>query len=92
MIKFWKSAGLFLINSITFSDAIFFYYDVTFLAKGKSGCPVRPPETNTTPSIETVPLDTEIDIDGKYFCSKYLTIPMKYLHILSSNTHLSLFF
>lgn len=32
-------------------------------AKGKSGCPVRPPETSTTPNIETVPLDSEIDID-----------------------------
>lgn len=47
---------------------------MTFLAKGKSGCPVRPPETSTTPSIETGQLDTEIDIDGKYFCYKHLTI------------------
>nr|XP_026495288.1 A-kinase anchor protein 10, mitochondrial [Vanessa tameamea] len=30
-------------------------------AKGKSGCPVRPPEPISTQNIEVVPLDTEID-------------------------------
>lgn len=72
MIKFWKSAGVRLLNLFIFV-CNYFTLSVSsliltlFPAKGKSGCPVRPPETNGNTQNKLLDIEGSCDVDGKYF-------------------------
>lgn len=69
MIKFWKSAGSCFHSFVHIIDVILlvhadYHVIQLFSAKGKSGCPVRPPEALLGKNSHFSPLDTT-DLDEK---------------------------